>query len=370
MIRVITIKNDIDRRRFVKFQFDLYKKNKFWVPPFFNEEVNSINPAKNKAFKFSDAEFFIFEKDKEIVGRIGLIITKNSEKEKEFAKISRFECIDDYEIAKFIFEFAKKWAKDRGKKYIHGPLGFTNFDTQGLLVEGFDKLPTVASVYNFNYYKDFFERYGFEKEIDWVEYEIRVPKSIPEKAIKISEIVKKRYNVEVVDFKSKKDLLKYAKAVFNLINITYKDLFSAVELTDELIDHYINTYIKQIDPALVKVVIDRYDNVVGFVISMPSLSKAMQKAKGKLFPLGFFYLLKAMKKYDKLDLYLGAVHPDYQGKGIPALMMVEMTKIAILKKIKTVETNSELETNIRVQSNWDYFDTKLIKRKRSYILKF
>jgi len=368
MIKVKLVENKEDRKKFVKFKFDLYKKNKFWVPPFFNDEIKSIDPEKNKAFSFSDAQFYLFEKDGRIVGRVGLIITKNSEKEKDFVKLSRFECIEDYDIARFIFDFAKNWAKEKGKKFLHGPLGFTNFDTQGLLVEGFDKIPTVASVYNFEYYKDFFEKYGFKKEIDWVEYELKTPDEIPQKAIKISEIVKKRYDVRIADFKSKKDLLRYARNVFDLINITYQDLFSAVHLTDELIDHYINSYIKQIEPSLVKVALDKEDNVIGFVISMPSLSIAMQKAKGKLFPFGFLHLLFAMKKYDKLDLYLGAVHPKYQGKGITALLMVEMTKTAIQKKIKTVETNSELETNVKVQSNWDYFDTTLIKRKRSYIL--
>ncbi|MCR4421839.1 MAG: hypothetical protein NUV32_05145 [Exilispira sp.] len=368
MIRVRIVENNSDRKDFVKFQFDLYKKNKYWVPPFFNDELNSINPEKNKAFAFSDAQFFLFEKDGKMVGRVGMIITKNNEKEKDYTKISRFECVEDYEVAKFIFDFSKNWANDRGKKYLHGPLGFTNFDTQGLLIEGFDKIPTVASVYNFEYYKDFYERYGFKKEIDWVEYELKVPDRIPEKAIKISQIVKERYNVRILDFKSKKDLLRYAKQVFDLINIAYIDLFSAVELTEELINHYINSYIKQIEPELVKVAVDKNDNVIGFVISMPSLSYAMQKAKGRLFPFGFIHLLKAMKKYNKLDLYLGAVHPQYQGKGIPAILMVEMTKTAIEKRIKTVETNSELETNSKVQGNWDYFDSTLIKRKRSYIL--
>ncbi len=368
MLEVKKIENEKDRKEFVKFQFNLYKNNKYWVPPFFNDEVNSINPVKNKAFNFSDAQFFLFYKDKIPVARIGLIITKISEKEKDFVKISRFECIEDFEVASFVFDFARKWAQEKGKKYLHGPLGFTNFDTQGLLVEGFDKLPTVASVYNFSYYKDFFEKYGFQKEIDWVEFEIKVPSSIPEKAIKISEIVKNRYGVTVLNFKNKKQLLKYARSVFDLINRTYIDLFSAVTLTDELINHYIKSYISQIEPKLVKVAVDKEGNVVGFVISMPSLSKAMQKAKGKLFPFGFIHLLSAMKKYDRLDLYLGAVDTHYQGKGIPALLMVEMTKTAIEKKIKIVETNSELETNIKVQSNWDYFDTKLIKRKRSYIL--
>lgn len=369
MIKIIPVNSKRERLEFVKFQFNLYKGSKFWVPPFFNDELNSLDPKKNKAFNFSDAEFFLFEKDGKIAGRVGLIITKNSEKEKEFAKISRFECIEDYQVASFIFDFAKSWVKEKNKKFLHGPLGFTNFDTQGLLIDGFDKLPTVASVYNFPYYKDFFTKYGFEKEIDWVEYEIIVPDKIPEKAIRISEIVKQRYNVSIVDFKSKKDLLRYAKAVFNLINIAYIDLFSAVILTDDLIDHYINSYIKQIDPTLVKVAVDKDDNVIGFVISMPSLSLAMQKTKGKLLPFGFIHLLKAMKKYDRLDLYLGAVHPQYQGKGIPALLMVEMTKTAIEKKIKIVETNSELETNSKVQGNWDYFDSNLIKRKRSYIIK-
>ncbi len=369
MIKIIPVKTEKDRKNFVKFQFDLYKNNEFWVPPFFNDEVKAINMQKNKAFDFSDAEFFLFEKDAKFVARVGMIITKSSEKEKDYAKISRFEVIDDYQVASFVFDFAKEWGRNRGKKFLHGPLGFTNFDTQGLLVEGFDKIPTVASVYNFEYYKKFFEIYGFEKEIDWVEYVIDVPDKIPPKAIKVSELVKNRYNVSTLKFKSKKQLLKYAKEVFHLINRTYDELFSAVNLTEQMIDHYIKSYISKIEPDLVKIALDKDNNVIGFVISMPSLSYAMQKSKGRLFPFGFIHILKALKKYDRLDLYLGAVDKKYQGKGIPALLMVEMTKTAIEKKIKFVETNSELETNVRVQGNWDYFDASLIKRKRSYFLK-
>ncbi|HNV44792.1 MAG TPA: hypothetical protein PKH20_08565, partial [Exilispira sp.] len=256
--------------------------------------------------------------------------------------------------------------KQKGKKYIHGPLGFTNYDNQGLMVEGFDTIPPITSVYHKPYYKDLFEGYGFEKEQDWIESVIKVPEKVPEKIQSIAQMVRNRYHFKVLDLKSKKELLSYVYKIFECINKAYSRLYYSVLLTDQMIQQFINSYIDILDPELVKIVVKDNEELVGFLISMPSLSRAMQKSKGRLFPLGFINILRALRSYDRIDFLLGAVDPDYQGKGIPSIMMVDMIRTINKKKIRFVETNSNLETNNRVLSNWDYFDTKVVRRKRTY----
>lgn len=365
-IEVIEVIDRKDLKSFIKFPFYLYKNDANWVPPIITDELKTISRHKNYAYDFSEANFFLFKKQGEIVGRVGCILTLNSEKEKDFAKFSRFECINDYEVSSFIFDFISDWAKQKGKKYIHGPLGFTNYDNQGLMVEGFDTIPPITSVYHKPYYKDLFEGYGFEKEQDWIESVIKVPEKVPEKIQSIAQMVRNRYHFKVLDLKSKKELLSYAYKIFECINKAYSRLYYSVLLTDQMIQQFINSYIDILDPELVKIVVKDNEELVGFLISMPSLSRAMQISKGRLFPLGYINILRALRSYDRIDFLLGAVDPDYQGKGIPSIMMVDMIRTINKKKIRFVETNSNLETNNRVLSNWDYFDTNVVRRKRTY----
>jgi len=356
--------------KFIKVPFEIYKKNKYWVPPLINYELRNLMPSKkNPFYDFSEAKFVIAYKNKKPVGRICCIInSKECEMlDKKVVRFSRLEFIDDNEVSKALLNYAENFAKSKDAKIIHGPLGFTNFDHQGLLVYGFDKLPTVASVYNHPYYEKHLIDAGYTKEIDWVEYRFAVPEKIPEIAERVANAVKKRYNIEVLKFKKIDDIIPYSKSILKIIEETYKDIYSSTLMSERAINIYIKDYLLKLNPEFIKIAVNKNNSVVGFVIGMPSLSESMQRIKGNLFPFGFLKIFDSIKKPKYLDLYLGAVTPLMQGKGIPALLMTEMTKSCIKNKIKYVETNSELETNSKVQSNWKYFNAEIHKRKRCFI---
>ena len=239
-----------------------------------------------------------------------------------------------------------------------------------MLIEGFNELGTITTIYNYDYYPRHLEKLGFEKEVDWVEFEIKVPEKIPERAEKIERIVQSKLGVKVFPAKKAKDLLPFGKDIFNLINTAYVDLFGFVELNEKQINKYIKQYFGYVSPDFLKIIIDKEGKLAGFVIGMPSLSRALQKAKGRLFPFGFIHILKAIKGKNKyVDLYLGAIRPDMQGKGVDALLMTEITRSSIARKMVSAESNIELETNILVQSHWKNFDSRQHKRRRCFAKK-
>lgn len=368
-IELKIVKNKKDYYDFIKFPFYLYKDNKYWVPPLINYEFKNLYPKNNPVYNYCESILVLAYKNNKIVGRIACIINNKECQmlDKKIVRFSRIEFIDDYEISSKLLSFAENWAFEKKAYAIHGPLGFTNFDHQGLLVEGFDKLPTVASVYNHPYYEDHILKMGYKKEIDWVEYRFPVPKQIPEIAERVANAVRKRYNIEVLNFNKIEDILPYTKSILKIIEETYRDIYSSTLMDEQTVNNYIKNYLSKLNPEFIKIAVNKNKSVVGFVIGMPSLSESLQRIKGNLFPFGFIKVLDAIKRPKYLDLYLGAITPLMQGKGIPALLMVEMTKTCIKNKIKFVETNSELETNTKVQSNWKYFNTELHKRKRCYI---
>jgi len=243
-------------------------------------------------------------------------------------------------------------------------------DYEGMLVEGFDELGTMATIYNHPYYPRHMEKFGYEKEVDWVEFEIKVPEKIPEKADRVAKIVMEKLKVKVLDAKSKKDLIPYGKDLFDLINVAFKDLFGFVTLTEKQIDYYIKQYLGFVSHHYTKIIVDENMKLAGFVIGMPSLTRALQKSKGRLFPFGFIHMLRALGNSNKyIDLYLGAIRPDLQGKGVDALLMTEITRSSIKNKVISAETNIELETNVLVQSHWKYFDARQHKRRRCFCKK-
>jgi len=307
-----------------------------------------------------------------VVGRIAGIINKKYIEiwKNKYARFGWFDFIDDEEVSKSLLETFEKWAGEKGLTGVHGPLGFTDLDREGMLIEGFNELGTMATNYNYPYYPVHIEKYGYKKDVDWVEYNVKVPSKIPEKAERISQIILKKQNLKIAEIKKPKDVLKYARGIFELINTAYKDLYGVVELTDKQIDLYIKQYLGFVRPEFITVIVDKSEKVVAFEIAMPSLSRALQKAKGRLFPFGFIHLLHALKKPKYLDLYLIAVEPSLQNKGINALVMSELTKAAIKNSIISAETNPELEVNTKVQSIWEYYEARQHKRRRCYIKHF
>ncbi|MCX8059085.1 MAG: CUE domain-containing protein [Spirochaetes bacterium] len=373
MIFIKEVKNKKELKDFILFPLKLYKNNKYYVPKIISDEFFTLSKDKNPAFEYCEAVLYLAYNEKnEIVGRIaGIINYKYIEKWKnKYARFGWIDFIEDFEVAKKLIEAVEQWAKIKGMEGIHGPLGFTDLDYEGMLVEGFEELGTLATIYNYPYYPEYIQRLGYVKDIDWCEFNIKTPDKIPEKVEKLAQLVRERRNYKILDAKTPKDYLPYAKQIFDIIDKAYADLYGVVPLTERQVETYIKQYFPNIDKDFVKVVLDENDNVVAFTIGMPSLSKALQKCKGKLFPFGWIHILLALKKPRYLDLYLGAVDPKHQGKGADVLMMVEMIKSAIKRKIISTETNPELEINNKVQSHWKYFDSRQHKRRRVFLKKF
>ena len=355
-------------RQFVSFQYSLYNDNKYWVPPLRADELKSLRKDKNPAFDFCDAKYWLAFKDGRIVGRIAGIINKkyNEKWNAKAARFGWFDFIDDKEVSSALLGAVEKWARENGMTSIHGPLGFTDMDGEGSLVEGFEEVSTLGALYNYPYYPEHIEKGGYSKDADWIEYQVTMNSEVNEEIGRIAEIALKRNNLKILKVKKAKEMLPYAKEIFHILNDAYKDLYGFVELSDKQIDMYVKQYFGFILPEYVPVVLDSNNKVVAFGITMPSLSRALQKNKGRLFPFGFIHVLKAMKNNRNVDLYLTAVHPNMQNKGINAILMNEVNKVFVKNKIEKVETNRELEGNAKVQAQWKFFDKRQHKRRRCY----
>lgn len=358
-----------DLKKFVDFQFQLYNKNKFWVPPLKTEELFLLNRDKNPAFDFCETKYWLAYKDEKIAGRIaGIINHKFNEKfNKKIMRFGWFDFIDDKDVSDTLLSAVEEWGKEKGMNEVHGPLGFTDMDGEGTLIEGFDEVSTLGSIYNYAYYPPLIESKGYTKDIDWIEFQVTMTSDpVPEKISRIADIALKRNKLHLLRVKKSKELLPYAREMFYLINKSYQDLYGFVELSDKQIDMYVKQYFGFIKPEYIPIVLNEKKEMVAFGITMPSLSRAFQKAKGKLFPFGFIHILKAMKNNHALDLYLTAVRPDMQDKGVNAILMNEINKLIIDKNITTVETNRELEDNSKVQAQWRFFEHRQHKRRRCY----
>jgi len=358
-----------DLKKFVNFQFSLYKGNKYWVPPLIKEEIFSLRRDQNPAFDFCEAKYWLAYVNGTIKGRVAAII--NHKFNKKFnKKVIRFGWIDfvnDEAVADKLLGAVESWGKEMGMTEIHGPLGFTDMDPEGTLIDGFEETSTVGAIYNHPYYPELIEKYGFEKDVDWIEFEVKMnSEPVPEKVQRITDIALKRNKLHLLKVKKSKELLPYARELFYLINTAYEDLYGFVELSDRQIDMYVKQYFGFIKPEYLPIILNEKNEMVAFGITMPSLSAAFQKCKGHLFPFGFIYILNAMKNNKGLDLYLTAVRPDMQNKGINAILMNEINKLIIKNKIRRVETNRELENNTKVQSQWKFFEHRLHKRRRCY----
>ena len=368
-IEILEVTTERDLRSFIRFPFGLYSKSPYWVPPLIAEELLTLRRDKNPAFETCTARYWLAKREGKVVGRIAGIINNAYIKKwgHRYARFGWVDFVDDREVSDALFETLERWALSEGMTAVHGPLGFTDMDHEGMLVEGFDELGTMAAIYNYPYYPVHTESRGYVKEADWVEYEIKVPAAIPEKAERIARITAERRGVHVLDAKKPKDFLPYAHQIFDVINETYADLFSFTPLTETQIAYYVKLYFPNIVADYVKLMLDDKDRVAGFVIAMPSLSRALQRARGRLFPFGFVHLLLAMKRPKYIDLYLGAVRRDLQSKGVDALLMSELARSCIRNHIISAESNLELEENRLVQALWRNFERRQHKRRRCYL---
>lgn len=358
-------------KKFVKFGIDHYKGNTCFVPPLIQDDLNTLRPDKNPAFDFCEAKSWMAWRDGKPVGRItGIINSKVNERTGVPAvRFSFVEFIDDAEVVDALFDTVENWGRERGMKKIVGPMGFSDMDHEGMLVEGFDQLGTMATIYNYPYYPVHMERRGMSKDVDWVEYLMTVPEGIPEKHQRIAEIVKKKFGLKTLEIKSRKWIKdNYGHALFDLINEAYDGLYGYSPLTDKQIDHYIDLYLGILRLDDVSIVVDKDDKLVAVGISIASFSRALQKAKGKILPFGWWHLLKPLRgKVDTVDLLLVAVKPEYQSKGVNALLFADLIPRYIKTGYKYAESNLELEGNEAVQKQWEYFERRQHKRRRSYI---
>lgn len=355
---------------FVRFGIDLYKGNDCYVPPMIFDEINTLLPDKNPAFDYCKAQSFMAYRDGKPVGRITGIINDvvNDKENKKTLRFGFVDFIDDAEVVDALFDAVSTWGREQGMTRIVGPMGFTDMDHEGMLTDGFDEMGTMATIYNYSYYPKHMERLGFEKEVDWVEYRIAIPDGIPDKYSRIAQIVQKKFNLRTVKYTSRKKLkADYGQALFDLINEAYNDLYGYSPLTDRQIQYYIDMYLGLIRLEDVCIVVDGNDKLVAVGISMPSMSQALRKSGGKIFPMGWYHLLKALRGgTDVVDLLLVAVKPEYQNKGVNALIFCELIPAYIAHGYKFAESNLELEGNESVQRQWEYFERRQHRRRRAW----
>lgn len=371
-IKKVSSKKDL--KTFIRFNYEMYKDVSYKVPELYEDMVETLTPGKNAALEFCDFACFLAYRDEKVVGRVAAIINHraNEKWDKKVVRFGWIDFIDDLEVSSMLLDAVANFGLQHGMQEMEGPLGFTDMDPEGMLIEGFQELGTMATIYNFPYYPIHMEKLGFEKAADWVEFRITVPDKIPDKMIRISEIVKKKYNLHTVQLTHK--LIKeknYGQRIFDLINASYKELFGFVELTPAQIQQYVKTYLSLLNLDMICVIETAEEEMIGVGISMGSLSEALQKAKGKMFPFGWFHLLKAMKwKESKtLDLLLVAVKPEYQSKGVNSIIFTELIPNFQRRGFKWGESNPELELNSAVQKQWEYFETRQHKRRRCFTKK-
>lgn len=370
VIKKVSTKSDL--KKFIRFNYEFYKDNPYAVPDLYMDMVDTFSREKNAAFEFCEADYFLAYRDGKIVGRVAAIINHRANEtwQRQVVRFGWIDFVDDAEVSDALIDTVKAWGRERGMKEIEGPLGFTDMDAEGMLIEGFDQLSTMATIYNYPYYPVHMERMGFEKSADWVEMKIYIPDAIPEKHKRISDIIQRKYNLRVRKLTNKKDVIKsgVAHEIFRLINDAYAPLFGFSRMTEAQIDQYVNVYIPVLDLRMVTLVETEEGEIVAVGISMPSLSEALQKAKGKFFPFGWYHLLKALKwnRPKVLDLLLVAVRPDYQSKGVNALLFTDLIPVYQEMGFEYAESNPELEDNGRVQNQWQYFKTEQHKRRRCF----
>ena len=371
-VSVLEVKTPNELKQFVKFPMDLYKNNPYYVPSFIKDEIKVWDAKENPALDYSEAKQFLAWKDKKVVGRIAVIINHKEEKEMGIRKV-RFgwiDFIDDREVSKALIDTAINYAREHQIDNIEGPMGFTNLDKAGMLTFGFEKIATMIGIYNHAYYPQHIEDLGLVKEKEWVEFEMNFPKVLPPKVEKFSKLIAEKYNLRVLNFKNKKEILPYVKPMFKLLDETYKHLSSYTPISEEQIKTYKEKFFPLIAKNYVICVVDEHDELVSFAVTMPSYSKALQKAKGKLLPFGWWHFLQAEKKNDRANFYLIGIHPEYQRRGVTAIIFKEIFVRFNRMGIDFAETNPELEENKSVQVLWQDYNPVNHKRRRTYSLKF
>ena len=369
-ISIKRITTNKDYVAFVKFPFELYNNNPYWVPPIINEEVETIDRKINPVYQNSSARFFLAYKKGVIVGRIAAIVNWIEIKEikKNKVRFGWFDVIDDIAVSKLLLEQVVCFGKENKLDHIEGPVGFSNLDKAGLLTKGFEEPSTMITIYNYPYYATHLKELGFSLLAQWVEYEIKIAnfEDSPEKVKRFSGVIMKRFNLKVLDFKNKKEIIPYIDQMFNLLDETYNKLQTFVPIQDYQIEHYKKRYFKYVHKDFVKCVVDKNNHLIAFTITMPSFTRALQRINGKVTFFNIYNLLKAMWFNNRASFYLIGVHPDYQNKGITAIIFNEIQKTFNKHNITIVETNPELKENTAIQKLWKNYENRQHKRRATF----
>jgi len=368
MITVREIHSKKELKTFVKFPFKLYKDSKYWVPPIIHQEVKTFDKNENPVFQDAEARFFLAYKNNKIVGRVAAIINWLEVKGQDQKKMrfGWFDMIDDLEVSKALLNKVIEIGKENNLEYAEGPVGFSNLDKVGVLTEGFNHIGTMITWYNHPYYVKHLENLGFKPEKEYLEHKFPFKNVKPEFFAKAQELIKRRYQLKALDFKSTKEVMPYADKMFDLFNESYASLSSFVTITDVQKEYFKKKFISFINPEYIKFVVDKDDSLVAFAIVMPSFSQALQKMNGKLFPFGFLKLLKAKKHSKDMIFYLIGVHPDYQNKGVHAVIFNEYYETFTKKGIQNCIRTPELADNTAIHQIWKHFDPKIIKRRKTF----
>lgn len=372
IIKQVTSKRDL--RKFVDFPNKLYKGNEYFVPKLFSDEMTTFNKKKNPCYSFSEASLYLAYKDGKLAGRVAAIINHKANQiwnHKE-VRYGWIDFIEDVDVARALMQTVEEYGRSRGMDTISGPLGFTDFDPEGMLIDGYDKLCTMALIYNYPYYPRIMEELGYGKEVDWVEYKITVPDVLPDKIVSVSKIVQDRYGFKIRKL-TKKEAIKEGRAheLFRLVNATYSKLYNFTPLSDEMIDSYIESYMKILDFEYITVVVDPNGDMAAFGIAVPSIARALQKSRGKLFPFGWFRIMRSyfFKHEETIELLLVGVKEEYRNKGLMALIFSDLIPRMRKGGFRYGETNANLENNTTIQQQWQMFETEFTKRRRIYTKK-
>lgn len=366
-IREVTTLREL--KLFISVPFDMYRGNPYWVPPIHFDELNTLRKDRNPAFEFSDARYWIAWRDGKPVGRIAALINRKA-LEKWGTSDGRFgwvEFVEDFEVASALFAVAEDWLRSQGMTGVIGPMGFTDLDKEGLLIEGFDQLGTMPMIYNHPYYPEYIERLGYARDVDWLEYEVKVPATVPEKVLRVQELVTKRTGLRIYEWKTTRELRrKFAHQIFDLIDDAYAHLYGTTPLSEKQVDAYVDQYLGFTDPRFTKVVVDKDDRLVAFGIAFPSLSRALQRSCGRILPFGWVHLLWAMKFPKGIDMLLVAADREHGAMGAVAFLMTSLIQSCRKAGVVSAETSGELETNVQVQSMWKSYEHRQHKRRRAY----
>jgi len=368
VVKEVVSKKDL--KKWVEFPNKLYKDNIYYVPFLANDEMETFTKEKNPAYAFCETKLFLAYKEGKIVGRIAGLINHayNKKWHKNAIRFTRFDFIDDYEVSQKLFDEVVAWGKERGHEEIMGPIGFTDMDHEGMLVEGFEEFNMSITFYNHPYYLEHMERLGLKKDIDWIEYRISVPKEVDPRMEKLSEHLIEKNGYKVVTYKDRKVLYEDALEAFRVIDIAFSRLYGTVPLTPEIIKHTVDGYVPLVHLDYICSVKNKEGEIIAFGVLVPSIAKALKKSNGKMFPLGIFRMLRALKgKNDTLEMYFVAVTPEYQSHGIPAILIDTLCKNIIKNQVRYCETGPMLETNTAVHSMWKGFEKRQHRRRRCYI---